>query len=75
MDKFVKIFSSQNPKMELPCGNPNCKKKSNVKTVDFFSGKSYIFKCPHCGETTEFTNVETELNKLKKDFKKLGLTW
>ena len=70
MDKFVKLFADQNPKMELCCGNPNCNKKTKVKTTDFFSGKSYVFKCPHCSETTEFTNVKTELDKLKKELKK-----
>ncbi len=75
MDKFVKILASQNPKIELVCSNNDCKKKTSVKTTDFFSDKSYTLKCPYCGKNTEITDIESELEKAKKNFKKSGITW
>lgn len=75
MDKFVKTLASQNPKIELQCSNPNCNKKSKVKTVDFFSGKTYDFTCPYCKEITPFIDIKTRLDKFKKDAQKMGIFW
>ena len=47
MDKFIKILATQNPDMEVDCGNPNCKKKTKIKTIDFFSATNgtYYLNC------------------------------
>ena len=76
MDKFVSILARQNPTIELECKNPDCKKSAKVKTEHFFGGvDSYEFVCPYCGKTTAYHNVKNELEKLKKQFKKMGISW
>ena len=76
MDKFIKILSEQNKTMQLECGHKKCGRKSKVKTIDFFSAKpDYRFVCPYCGETTVYENIASEIEKLKKQFKKSGITW
>lgn len=77
MDKFVSILASQNPTMNLQCQNPDCLKEARIKTADFFSTTNGIYKfvCPYCESVTNYTNVKQELDKLKKQFKQMGISW
>lgn len=77
MDKFIKILATQNPDMEVDCGNPNCKKKTKIKTIDFFSATNgtYELNCSYCGNKTTINNIDQEIEKLKKQFKSIGITW
>ena len=77
IDKFIKILANQNPEMEIDCKTPQCKKKSKVKTLDFFSSPDGIFKyvCPYCQSVTNINGIDEQINKLKKQFKSMGITW
>lgn len=73
MNKYVEVFCKQNPNFPLPCGNPECKKKTTFKSKDVFKSASFKFTCPSCGKDT---TVDT--TKFAKDFesqmKKAGIT-
>lgn len=77
MDKFVSVFASQNPTMDIPCGNPECKRVKKIKTKEYFSAPNgvYEFVCDSCGKTTAHENIDKELDKLKKQFKSMGISW
>lgn len=74
MDKFIKILAEQNPYTTPDC--PNCNHQMKIKTEDFFgSGKDYETTCPYCNQTITFTGVKEQIDKLKKQFKSIGITW
>lgn len=63
MDKYMNIFCKQNPRITLPCGNPNCKKEHTFKSADVLKHKLYRFECSYCG-----TSTEIDTSKFTKDF-------
>lgn len=77
MDKFVRILSEQNPEFELICKNPECRRKTKVRTVNYYSSPNgeYELQCPHCGMSTTYTGITKDLAQLKKKFKDIGIKW
>lgn len=75
MDKFVQILAKQNKYFSVTCQNTECRRKIDVKTIDFFSKNTYSFICPHCNNKTIIDNVNKQLEKLKKQFKSMGIKW
>lgn len=77
MDKFVEIFAKQNPYTEKECENPECRNKVRLKTKDLFSSPNgtYTFTCPVCGGTTTLNGIDKAVDSLKKQFKKMGISW
>ncbi len=75
MDKFVQILSKQKEYFSVECQNPKCGKTSDVKTIEFFSVDTYSFICPYCNNRTSIEGVDKQLDKLKKQFKDMGIKW
>lgn len=73
MDKYIEVLCKQNPKMEMECSNPDCRKKFNVKTTDFFKNKSYVYKCDKCEKETNYDTTKF-VNDFKKKLEKMGVT-
>lgn len=72
MNEYIKELASQNPYMDLKC--EHCNRTSKIKTIDYFkSNDSYSFTCPHCSKITEYTDIKETADKIKNEFKKLGI--
>ena len=77
MDTFIQILAKQNPYMDVDCQNPECKKKTQIKTEDFFCSPNgvYVLNCPHCGKSSHLEGIGEAVVELKKQFKEAGITW
>lgn len=75
MDKFVQILSKQKPNFSVKCQNSQCGEVSSVETEIFFSEDTYSFTCPFCNQKTSITNINDQLDRLKKQFKAMGIKW
>lgn len=72
MDKYIEIFCKQNPKMNMDCGNPECKHSFEVNSKDFFKNKTYSHVCEQCGKSTEY-DTSKFVKDFKEQLKKLGV--
>ncbi len=74
MSKFLQVFSRQNPKFEVACNNPKCRKKFSVKTIDILSSDNFVAECPYCKESNTYTEGKSFLKSIEDEYKKAGFS-
>ena len=73
MNKYLVVFSEQNPIFEIECRNPSCSHKHSFNSNDVFKQSIFSFECLECNESTEI-NIDEFAKEFQQELNKNGIT-